>query len=131
MGPDGLPGYGGDHHARRQFLVVLSAYDVAAIVAQRDVWGLGVKGTCVCGRHRDDAQVPDVPEGGVQVVDRRPVRIQVTDSPQNNRNRQNTLSDVQQTHTLTLAHDDWSHTGSSKKHVSFDLRSTGSRIHNI
>lgn len=93
-GPDSLPGYGGDHHARRQLLVVLSAYDVAAIVAQCDVRGLGVQGTCVCGRHRDDAQVPDVPEGSIQVVDRRPVRIQVTDSPQNNTNRQNLLSNV-------------------------------------
>lgn len=93
-GLDGLPGYGGDHHARRQLLVVLGADNVAAIVAQRDVRGLGVQGTCVCGRHRDDAQVPDVPEGGVQVVDRRPIRIQVTDSPQNNTNRQNTPSNV-------------------------------------
>lgn len=93
-GPAGLPGYGGDHHACRQLLVVFGAYDVAAVVAQRDVGGLGVEGTCVCGCHRDDAQVPDVPEGGVQVVDRCPVRIKVTDSPQNNTNRQNTLSNV-------------------------------------
>lgn len=93
-GLDGLPGYGGDHHARCQLLVILSPYDVAAIVAQRDVRGLGVEGTCVCGRHRDNAQVPDVPEGGIQVVDCRPVWIEVTESPQNNTNRQNTLSSV-------------------------------------
>lgn len=72
-----LPGHGGHHHARRQLSVVLGAYDVTAVVTQRDVGRLGIQGARVCGRHRDDAQVPDVSEGGVQVVYRRPERIQV------------------------------------------------------
>lgn len=47
-------------------------------MAQRDVGRLGVERTGVRGRHRDDAEVPHVPEGGVQVVHRRAERVQVS-----------------------------------------------------
>lgn len=74
-----LPGHSGDHHASSQLFVVLGAYDVTAVVTQGDVGRLGVQRACVCGRHRDDAQVTDVPEGSVQVVHCRPEWIQVTE----------------------------------------------------
>lgn len=81
-----LPGHRSHHHAGGELLVVLSAYDVAAVVTQRDVRGLGVERAGVCGRHRQDAQVSYVPEGGVQVVDGGAVRVQVTGSSRTPRN---------------------------------------------
>lgn len=73
----GLPGHGGGHHARRQLLVVLGADDMAAIVAQRDVGRFGVERASVGGRHRHYAQVPNIPEGSVQVVDGGTVWVEV------------------------------------------------------
>lgn len=74
-----LPGHSGYHHACSQLFVVLGAYDVTAVVTQGDVGRLGVQRARICGRHRDDAQVPDVSEGSVQVVHCRPIRIQVAE----------------------------------------------------
>lgn len=76
---EALPGHGGDDHACSQLLVVLCAYDVATVVTQGDVGRLGVQGTGVSGRHRDDAQVTDISEGGVQVVHCRSEWIQVAE----------------------------------------------------
>lgn len=78
-GQTDLPGHRGYHHACSQLFVVLGAYDVTAVVTQGDVGRLGVQRARICGRHRDDAQVPDVSEGSVQVVHCRPIRIQVAE----------------------------------------------------
>lgn len=78
-GQTDLPGHSGYHHACSQLFVVLGAYDVTAVVTQGDVGRLGVQRARISGRHRDDAQVPDVSEGSVQVVHCRPIRIQVAE----------------------------------------------------
>lgn len=78
FGCEVLPGHCVHHHACSQLFVVLGADDVAAVVPQGDVGTLGVQRGRVGGRHRDDAQVPDVPEGSVQVVHCSAERIQVT-----------------------------------------------------
>lgn len=75
-----LPGHRGHDHACSQLFVVLGAYDVTPVVTQCDVGRFGVQRAGVCRRHGDDAEVPDVPEGGVQVVHCRPERVQVTET---------------------------------------------------
>lgn len=77
--PPTIPSYRCHHHACRQLPIVLCPNDLAAVVPQGDVQGLGVERARVRGRHRHDAQVSHIPESCVQVVHRCAEGVQVSD----------------------------------------------------